>query len=88
MEGFSITQNYEKRPHNTFGAGRRICPGSHVAERTLFVGMARLLWAFEFYPKIDQFGKAVPINRDGMTEGMIVGPEPFEYISLTSGIVA
>jgi cytochrome P450 len=81
MEGFSVTQNYKKRPHNTFGAGRRICPGSHVAERTLFVTMARLLWAFEFHPKLDQFGNAMPIHRDGMTDGMIVGPEPFEYAS-------
>jgi cytochrome P450 len=85
MEGFSVTQNYKKRPHNTFGAGRRICPGSHVAERTLFVTMARLLWAFEFHPKLDQFGNAMPIHRDGMTDGMIVGPEPFEYASRDPG---
>jgi hypothetical protein len=43
--------------------------------------MARLLWAFEFHPKLDQFGNAMPIHRDGMTDGMIVGPEPFEYAS-------
>lgn len=78
MEGFSVTQNYEKRPHNTFGAGRRICPGSHVAERTLFVTMARLLWAFEFHPKRDAEGKVVPIDRNAMTPGLIVGPMPFE----------
>jgi hypothetical protein len=79
MEGFSVTQNYEKRPHNTFGAGRRICPGWHVAEHTLFVTMARLLWAFDFRSNSDADGNVVPIDRDVMTPGLIVGPMPFEY---------
>lgn len=77
-EAFSITQNYEKRPHGTFGAGRRVCPGSHVAERTLFVTMARLIWAFRFERKLDASGSPVHIDRDAMTEGLVVGPQPFE----------
>ncbi|CAN8095855.1 unnamed protein product [Discula destructiva] len=36
------------RDHFGYGAGRRVCPGVHVAERNLFVAMAKLLWAFEF----------------------------------------
>lgn len=34
-----------KRDHFAFGAGRRVCPGMHVAERSLGVAMMRLLWA-------------------------------------------
>ncbi|GAB7348630.1 hypothetical protein MBLNU459_g7004t1 [Dothideomycetes sp. NU459] len=34
----------------TFGAGRRICQGIHVAERSLFLGVARILWAFDVRP--------------------------------------
>ncbi|KAB2568769.1 Cytochrome P450 monooxygenase atE [Lasiodiplodia theobromae] len=30
-----------------FGAGRRICPGQHVAEQGLFLAVARWLWAFD-----------------------------------------
>ncbi|KAF7531274.1 hypothetical protein G7054_g9043 [Neopestalotiopsis clavispora] len=78
VEGFAVTTNYSKRPHNTFGAGRRICPGSHVAERTLFIAMSRLLWAYEFHPKKDRFGNIKPIDRDAMLPGMVVGPIPFE----------
>jgi len=82
MEGFSVTQNYEKRPHLTFGAGRRICPGSHVAERTLFITMARLIWAFEFHPKVQHPGHTIPIDRDAMGPGLVVVPAPFEFVIL------
>ncbi|KAG6364932.1 hypothetical protein INS49_006536 [Diaporthe citri] len=36
-----------KRDHFSFGAGRRICPGLHVAERSLGVAIMRVLWAFD-----------------------------------------
>ncbi|KAI0473518.1 cytochrome P450 [Xylariaceae sp. FL0804] len=36
-----------ERDHLAFGAGRRICPGLHVAERTLALSVARLLWGFD-----------------------------------------
>ncbi|OAL37611.1 hypothetical protein AYO20_03118 [Fonsecaea nubica] len=78
MDAYSITQNYEKRPHLTFGAGRRVCPGSHVADRTLFITMARLLWAFEFHHKLDAQGVPIPVERDALTEGLVVGPAPFQ----------
>lgn len=36
-----------RRDHFAFGAGRRICPGLHVAERSLGVAIMRILWAFD-----------------------------------------
>lgn len=41
--------NVMERDHWTFGAGRRICPGLHVAERELFLAVSRLLWSFSMY---------------------------------------
>ncbi|KAJ7826623.1 cytochrome P450, partial [Mycena leptocephala] len=38
--------NAELRDHFAFGAGRRICPGTVVAERELFLAISRILWAF------------------------------------------
>lgn len=38
----------ERRDHLGYGAGRRICPSIHLAERNLIIGVAKLLWAFEF----------------------------------------
>ncbi|KAH8200030.1 hypothetical protein TruAng_005806 [Truncatella angustata] len=39
--------NVADRDHFAFGAGRRICPGYHVAERSLAVSMMRILWSFD-----------------------------------------
>ena len=34
--------------HMAFGFGRRICPGRYVAEGTLAIDIAMLLWAMRF----------------------------------------
>ena len=39
-----------ERDHFAFGAGRRICPGSRVAENALALSLANILWAFEIRP--------------------------------------
>lgn len=61
------------RDHFTFGAGRRMCPGIHVAERSLFIAMSRLLWAFTFRPIK---GKEPDPTR--LRQGIVMMPEPFE----------
>jgi hypothetical protein len=45
------TSDGPDRDHFGYGAGRRVCPGIHVAERNLFIGIAKLLWAFDFQKK-------------------------------------
>ncbi|KAL2831569.1 cytochrome P450 [Aspergillus cavernicola] len=66
-----------KRDAFTFGAGRRICPGIHVAERSLFLGMSRILWAFDIAPEIDGNGKAIIPDPDRLTQGFVCMPEEF-----------
>ncbi|KAB8078109.1 cytochrome P450 [Aspergillus leporis] len=39
---------WEARDHYGYGVGRRICPGIHLAERNMFLAIAKLLWAFTF----------------------------------------
>lgn len=39
--------------HTGFGHGRRICPGMHMAERSLFINLAYLFWAFDIMPVPD-----------------------------------
>lgn len=67
-----------KRDVYTFGAGRRICPGIHVAERSLFLGMSRILWAFDIAPALDAKTKE-PIlpDADRFTQGFVCMPEPY-----------
>ncbi|KAL1633768.1 hypothetical protein SLS56_002647 [Neofusicoccum ribis] len=45
---YAASPDFEKRDHVGYGASRRICPGIHLAERNLFIGTAKLLWAFRF----------------------------------------
>ncbi|RMJ08348.1 hypothetical protein CDV36_012048 [Fusarium kuroshium] len=77
-ENNAITQDSPRRLHFTFGAGRRVCPGFHVAERNLFLAISRILWGFTINPARDSMGTIVPINRDAVTPGLIVRPEDFE----------
>lgn len=41
------TADETKRDHFAFGAGRRVCSGYNVAERSLTVAILRILWAFD-----------------------------------------
>lgn len=66
-----------KRDQFTFGAGRRICPGIHVAERSLFLGMSRILWAFNIEPATDADGKQIIPDQEKLTQGFVCMPVEF-----------
>jgi cytochrome P450 len=66
-----------KRDHFVFGAGRRLCQGMHIAERSLFLAIARMLWAFDFHVAWDAGGNEMKPDADNLTEGMLVVPRPF-----------
>ncbi|KAG2338809.1 cytochrome P450 [Suillus weaverae] len=56
----------------SFGFGRRICPGQHIANRSVFINLALLLWSF----KITQDPEN-PIDQSGFVDGVIAHPKPF-----------
>ncbi|KAL6364281.1 hypothetical protein LRP88_02200 [Fusarium phalaenopsidis] len=66
-----------KRDQFTFGSGRRICPGIHVAERSLFLGISRMLWAFNIEPALDEAGEPILPDPDKLTQGFVCMPEEF-----------
>ncbi|KAL9106099.1 MAG: hypothetical protein Q9227_008844 [Pyrenula ochraceoflavens] len=39
-------KDFMRRDHFQYGFGRRMCPGVHVAEASLFIVISRLLWCF------------------------------------------
>ena len=41
------TTDIPSRDHFQFGFGRRSCPGSHVAEASLYIAFARILWGLD-----------------------------------------
>lgn len=68
------------RDHYSYGGGRRICPGMHVAERSLFLNIARLLWAFDIRHAKDSNGMDIPVDAtfEGMVPGATAAPMPFK----------
>jgi hypothetical protein len=70
----------EKRDHYGYGAGRRLCPGIHLAERNLWIAIAKLLWAFEILPGLDEQGNVVEPDVDptrAYSEGFLVCVKQF-----------
>jgi len=47
---YAAAADPNERDHFTFGAGRRICPGSRFAENALTLALANMIWAFEMKP--------------------------------------
>ncbi|KAL0581517.1 hypothetical protein V5O48_000560 [Marasmius crinis-equi] len=63
------------RDHYLFGWGRRFCPGSHIAEASLFIILSRYIWAFEFRTT----GKPPnPWDEESYTGGFVTNPHRFE----------
>uniref|UniRef100_A0A0W0FZK7 Putative cytochrome P450 n=1 Tax=Moniliophthora roreri TaxID=221103 RepID=A0A0W0FZK7_MONRR len=65
----------------SFGYGGRICPGRHVANASLFINIACLLWAANISPEKDAQGQ--PIMPDlsdasSVNDGIVVRPLPFK----------
>ena len=63
-----------------FGWGRRFCLGPHIAETSMFIACARILWAFDFACPP---GVAVPDINDELktwSDGFISVPRIFPVI--------
>lgn len=66
-----------ERDHFTYGAGRRVCPGVHVAERSLYINIARTLWGFNIFKAKDASGGLVE-PETAMVRGFLSVPNKFE----------
>lgn len=70
-------QDPYKRDHFTYGAGRRICPGVHVAEKSLYINIVRTLWGFNIRKAVDASG-VVTEPSQAMVRGFLSVPEEFQ----------
>ncbi|OTA08260.1 hypothetical protein A9Z42_0092360 [Trichoderma parareesei] len=74
----AVNPDPSKRDHFVFGAGRRLCQGMHIADRSLFLAMARTLWAFDLKRPVDrQTGREVIPDVDNIKDGLFISPMPF-----------
>lgn len=61
--------------YHAFGYGRRICPGRHIAENSVFLNMAKIMWGFDIMPSND--GAAAVDPDKSWTTGFLTKPLPF-----------
>ncbi|KAI0295617.1 cytochrome P450 [Multifurca ochricompacta] len=65
--------------HLSFGFGRRICVGKYLANDTLFISTARILWATIIEHVLDENGKEVVPDLEGFTDrGLFIRPAPYD----------
>ncbi|KAG1895391.1 cytochrome P450 [Suillus fuscotomentosus] len=57
----------------TYGFGRRACPGLHLANRSLYITLALLLWSFRIVQRPD-----APINTQAFSDAVVSHAAPFE----------
>ncbi|QRW23970.1 cytochrome P450 family protein [Rhizoctonia solani] len=62
-----------------FGWGRRICPGLHFAEASLFLSIASLLATYNFSRKKDKNGKEIIPIVEGAVNSLTVPIKPFDF---------
>ncbi|KAJ8457352.1 hypothetical protein ONZ51_g11586 [Trametes cubensis] len=68
-----------------FGYGRRICPGRHFAQSSLFLIVASVLHTLSISAPLDENGAPKKLEAK-MTSGLISYPEPFECDIKSRGI--
>ncbi|TDZ38246.1 Cytochrome P450 monooxygenase yanC [Colletotrichum spinosum] len=75
----SASSKYEERDHYSYGAGRRMCVGIHLAERSQWRMIAQMLWAFNIEPEIGPDGKPMEVKtgNDVYEDGFLNGPKDY-----------
>jgi cytochrome P450 len=64
---------HKKDGHFSYGFGSRICVGRHMADNSLFINIAILLWAMNFERKKDASGRLAPLDVNGWVDvGLIM----------------
>jgi cytochrome P450 len=64
-----------KRDHFSFGVGRRVCPGAKLAELTLDLALANIMWAFAIKPPKGE--AAIDAGPDAWDDTEFQAPKPF-----------
>ena len=73
----AASSKYENRDRLSYGTGQRICAVIHLAERTQWRMLARLLWAFGIEHAVDENGERIVIDTEAYGKKLITGPNTF-----------
>ncbi|OCH87844.1 cytochrome P450 [Obba rivulosa] len=68
--------------HVSYGFGRRLCIGRNIANNSLFIDIACILWAMSIEPIKDADGQDIMPDVDAYVfEGLVVRPVPFRIVT-------
>ena len=68
-------------PLSSFGFGRRVCTGQHIAKNSLFINISRLLWMYNIgyaYEICDGRKQRIEVDPFAFTQGFNSRPMPFK----------
>ncbi|KAF8142502.1 cytochrome P450 [Mycena galopus ATCC 62051] len=68
----------DMRPNLSFGVGRRMCPGIHVAQNSTNINTMNLIWAFNFTPATDGDGNPIKPDLFDYEKGLSTAPRPYK----------
>ncbi|KAF5382852.1 hypothetical protein D9757_007327 [Collybiopsis confluens] len=57
-----LDPNVRDPANATFGFGRRVCPGKHIATASLWIAVASILACYTIAPELDENGNEIPPN--------------------------
>ncbi|CAE6533311.1 unnamed protein product [Rhizoctonia solani] len=63
-----------------FGFGRRLCPGIHYAEASIFITVTSILAAYNITKAKDENGQEITPSTEGMAESVVYHPKPFKCV--------
>ncbi|KAF8176725.1 cytochrome P450 [Mycena galopus ATCC 62051] len=63
--------------HSSFGYGRRVCPGQHLASNSMYLNVARILWGFDLSKARNEEGHEIEVDTFAYTDGFNSVPLPF-----------
>lgn len=66
--------------HYAYGAGRRMCPGIHLAERNQWRIVAKMIWAFDIQEPVDANGRKITLDPEDYQTGLLHCPKPYKAI--------
>ncbi|KAI0796931.1 cytochrome P450 [Abortiporus biennis] len=66
-----------------FGFGRRICPGRHFGNMSIFLIIASVLQVFDIEPAKDANGVGIALNSIKYTAGLVASPESLPCVLRT-----
>lgn len=81
--------NLKDLPEVNFGYGRRTCPGRHFARSTVWIAIARILWAFDVkHGRDPKTGAKMEVDNLAAIDGLLMRPAPFKVVFKPRGIWA